>query len=74
MMHCPECDHGRTLVTDSRPAAHNGIRRRRRCLKCNHAWTTYEIHAPPVALAKGIVSIADEAEALRKLIAGMVEP
>lgn len=48
MMPCPKCEHA-TTVTDSRPT-HTPIgdqttRRRRRCVRCAHSFTTYEVAA-----------------------------
>jgi transcriptional repressor NrdR len=42
-MHCPECNHPDTKVTDSRESA-EGVRRRRECLLCSHRFTTIERH------------------------------
>jgi transcriptional repressor NrdR len=39
---CPACAGQDSVVLDSR-AAHQAIRRRRRCVKCGHRWTTYEM-------------------------------
>lgn len=38
---CPHCGSSQSCVTDSRPNAAS-IRRRRRCLACNHLFTTRE--------------------------------
>ena len=43
-MICPVCKCGHSSVFDSRPSP-DYIRRRRKCLKCGHAWTTYEFRA-----------------------------
>lgn len=41
-MHCPKCKE-KTKVTDSREMTNkNGVRRRRKCLVCDHRFTTYE--------------------------------
>lgn len=40
-MRCPNCQ-GETLVTDSRDAPENTLRRRRECVACSHRFTTYE--------------------------------
>lgn len=42
MLACPLCD-GVTEVIDSRNAPDNSIRRRRKCIKCGHRYSTYEI-------------------------------
>jgi len=48
-MHCPFCDHAETQVVETREAEDGGtIRRRRRCLKCDKRFTTYE--RPEIAL------------------------
>jgi transcriptional repressor NrdR len=42
-MHCPNCKHSDTKVTDSRTISDgNVVRRRRECSKCNFRFTTYE--------------------------------
>lgn len=43
-MRCPKCKK-KTDVVDSRPAAGNQVRRRRKCPKCSHKFTTYEVRA-----------------------------
>lgn len=39
-MECPKCK-GQTAVVDSRPMG-NGVRRCRKCLACNHRFSTLE--------------------------------
>jgi transcriptional repressor NrdR len=42
-MRCPFCDHADTQVVETRDSDEGGvIRRRRRCLKCDKRFTTYE--------------------------------
>lgn len=42
-MRCPYCDHAETQVVETRESDEGGvIRRRRRCLKCDKRFTTYE--------------------------------
>jgi len=42
-MRCPYCDHDDTQVVETRESDEGGvIRRRRRCLKCDKRFTTYE--------------------------------
>ena len=42
-MHCPFCDHPETQVVETRESDEGDvIRRRRRCLKCEKRFTTYE--------------------------------
>lgn len=41
-MHCPSCHNDTTEVVDSRHADDFTIRRRRRCDKCGHRFTTFE--------------------------------
>jgi transcriptional repressor NrdR len=42
-MHCPYCNHAETQVAETRESDEGGvIRRRRRCLKCDKRFTTYE--------------------------------
>lgn len=41
---CPKCGARGTMVYDSRPTGVGRIRRRK-CLKCPHRFTTYEINA-----------------------------
>lgn len=40
-MKCPKCSHSKTKTKETRSIA-NGLRRRRQCLSCKHAFTTYE--------------------------------
>ncbi len=48
-MRCPYCDHEETQVGETRDADEGGVtRRRRRCLKCDKRFTTYE--RPEIAL------------------------
>ena len=42
-MKCPKCDN-KTEVIDSRLSKHNRVRRRRKCKKCGHRFTTLEIN------------------------------
>jgi transcriptional regulator NrdR family protein len=41
-MNCPECDHDKSACVDSR-SNKTYTRRRRKCLKCGHKWTTNEV-------------------------------
>ena len=42
-MRCPYCEHAETQVVETRESDEGGvIRRRRRCLKCDKRFTTYE--------------------------------
>jgi transcriptional repressor NrdR len=42
-MRCPFCSHGETQVAETRESDEGGvIRRRRKCLKCDKRFTTYE--------------------------------
>ena len=42
-MRCPYCDHAETQGAETRESDEGGvIRRRRRCLKCDKRFTTYE--------------------------------
>ena len=42
-MHCPYCSHDETQVVETRESDEGDvIRRRRRCLKCEKRFTTYE--------------------------------
>jgi transcriptional repressor NrdR len=48
-MRCPYCSHGETQVVETRESDEGDvIRRRRRCLKCDKRFTTYE--RPEIAL------------------------
>ncbi len=75
-MKCNVCD-AETKVVDSRSTdAGAGVRRRRRCCSCNHAFTTYErvasvsprrlrdAHASIVRANGEIVKLADELGAM----------
>lgn len=69
-MNCPACQHERRDVTDSR-AVYEGkaVRRRSRCRKCQHAWTTYEwaIAVEEMRALKGDAATAMQSDAQRKL-------
>ena len=41
-MDCPSCKAPGTIVKDSRESRGAGVRRRRKCVKCNFRFTTYE--------------------------------
>lgn len=41
-MNCPKCGKDSLTVINTRAAPGNMIRRRRKCLKCDHDFTTYE--------------------------------
>lgn len=52
---CPQCGHMGSRVIDSRPreiglASQSipAMRRRRECTKCQHRYTTFELHAGDV--------------------------
>jgi transcriptional regulator NrdR family protein len=56
---CPQCKHGGHYTLDSRPS--QGFRRRRlRCVKCNHRYTTHERIAEDDAPVKMIHELAPE--------------
>jgi hypothetical protein len=44
-LHCVACGFEDLRVVDSRPSV-NSVRRRRRCARCRHTSTTYEIQSP----------------------------
>jgi transcriptional repressor NrdR len=41
-MRCPYCSHEETQVAETRDSDEGFVRRRRRCLKCDRRFTTYE--------------------------------
>lgn len=41
-MRCPYCSHDETQVAETRDSDEGFVRRRRRCLKCDRRFTTYE--------------------------------
>ena len=41
-MNCPKCGKDSLTVINTRAAPGNMIRRRRKCMKCGHSFTTYE--------------------------------
>lgn len=41
-MNCPACNHTESTVADSRTQPDGAIKRRRRCAKCGHRFSTYE--------------------------------
>lgn len=45
-MKCPKCRYLSTVAVDSRKCE-NYTRRRRKCVKCEHRFTTYEIIPEP---------------------------
>jgi transcriptional repressor NrdR len=47
-MRCPYCGHEETQVAETRDSDEGFVRRRRRCLKCDRRFTTYE--RPEVAM------------------------
>lgn len=47
-MRCPYCGHDDTQVSETRDSDEGFVRRRRRCLKCDRRFTTYE--RPEVAM------------------------
>ena len=47
-MRCPYCSHEETQVVETRDSDEGFTRRRRRCLKCDRRFTTYE--RPDVAM------------------------
>ena len=47
-MRCPYCSHEETQVVETRDSDEGFTRRRRRCLKCDRRFTTYE--RPEVAM------------------------
>jgi transcriptional repressor NrdR len=47
-MRCPYCSHEETQVSETRDSDEGFTRRRRRCLKCDRRFTTYE--RPEVAM------------------------
>jgi transcriptional repressor NrdR len=47
-MRCPYCSHEETQVVETRDSDEGFTRRRRRCLKCDRRFTTYE--RPEIAL------------------------
>ncbi len=63
-MRCPFCDHEETQVGETRDADEGGVtRRRRRCLKCDKRFTTYEtveLRMPQVVKQNGMRSEFDE--------------
>jgi transcriptional repressor NrdR len=67
-VHCPFCDHSDTQVVETRESDEGGvIRRRRRCLKCEKRFTTYERVeiALPTVLKKDGTRVEFEIDKLR---------
>lgn len=69
---CPACSKDRSNVIETRPAP-AGTRRRRKCLECEHRWTTYEVNYNPDELSVvskedkvRIIRLAEIADAVRK--------
>ena len=44
-MNCPQCEATYTLVTSVDPTGGDMVTRRRKCVECNHAFTTVEVYA-----------------------------
>lgn len=44
-MICPSCQSQNDTVADSRPQPDGTVHRRRRCLDCQHRWSTVELTA-----------------------------
>jgi len=68
-MKCPFCSFAESRVIDSRDTE-NGVRRRRKCLKCTARFTTYE-HFHPITLY--VIKKDERREAFNKekLLAGI---
>lgn len=49
-MNCPKCS-GKSEVSDSRPKD-GTVRRRRKCLKCGHKYTSYEVDVSTLLLVR----------------------
>jgi transcriptional regulator NrdR family protein len=45
---CPRCSAAKSAVVDTRLNAQGYVRRRRKCLTCEHRWSTWEIHQDEV--------------------------
>lgn len=71
-MRCPFCSHAETQVVETRDSDEGGvIRRRRRCLKCDKRFTTYE--RPEITLPSVIKRDGSRADFdRRKLRASML--
>lgn len=72
-MRCPKCGSIQIMVTDTRhlPAA---IRRRRKCLDCDHRWTTLEISAETVLAGRAMMDEWDKRAELGLLPPGGTIP
>ncbi|MBK1689251.1 transcriptional regulator NrdR [Rubrivivax gelatinosus] len=67
-MRCPYCAHGETQVVETRESDEGGVvRRRRRCLKCEKRFTTYERAevAMPAVVKKDGARVEFDPEKLR---------
>src|SRR5215475_6776543 len=79
-MICAACGADETIVKDSRPTRigpYPCIRRRRRCVKCSHRCTTYEIILEDLATIAGTgkrwrTAIAKVAGSIREIQAMML--
>ena len=67
-MRCPSCRSVQTKVIDSRVRErHDTVYRRRRCLKCRHAWATYEIDEESFQAVAGVLRLR---ESIRRVYLG----
>ena len=65
-MRCPKCSSSETAVTDSREKKRAGgiVYRRRRCKKCYHRFSTYEVYDIDVITPK----VAEQLRMVNKLL------
>ncbi len=75
---CPNCQNLDSDVIDSRGVEGKAIRRRRKCLKCDHRFTTYESYLGPPGgraafLPREMKSIRSRAEAQLKKLQRLIE-
>ena len=78
-MRCPKCQHKKNRVIDSRARyAGTQVRRRYRCAKCQHRWTTIERQAGqeldiPAALTTFRNSVGRAVLDLQQKVGGSVD-
>jgi hypothetical protein len=70
---CPACGHPDSTVMDSRSSP-AGLRRRRRCLSCQHRWTTIEVSGEAMQRLLTARALLEEVEeALVAALASLAE-
>ena len=67
-MKCLKCNSTETDVIDSRASVGNITRRRRKCIHCDHRFTTYEVYDIDVVTPKVMKKLKTVKNQLRKIV------